>query len=283
MVPSPEPEPALRSRRVIVTRPAPEAQRWVAQLAAHGVDAAALPLIAILPCSDPALQARLQAARAEIGRYRALMFVSGNAVVHFFESNLAPALTPQALNAINTRAWAPGPGTARALLQAGFAADRIDGPAADAAQFDSESLWQQVAGQVAPGDRVLIVRGRSATPDGAHASPSGTGRDWLAQQIEAAGGAVEYVVAYERGAPRFAPQEVALAQQAAADGSVWLLSSSEAVAHLAQALPAQRWHAAHALATHPRIAEAARTVGFGTVRECRPALADVVASIESAA
>ena len=31
------------------------------------------------------------------------------------------------------------------------------------------------------------------------------------------------------------------------------------------------------------IAEAARAAGFGTVRECRPALEDVVASIESAA
>ena len=67
------------------------------------------------------------------------------------------------------------------------------------------------------------------------------------------------------------------------DGSVWLLSSSEAVAHLAEALPDQHWGAAHALATHPRIAEAARAAGFGTVRECRPALEDVVASIESAA
>ena len=106
---------------------------------------------------------------------------------------------------------------------------------------------------------------------------------WLAQQIAARGGQVEFVVAYQRGAPRFTAQEVALAQQAAQDGSVWLLSSSEAVAHLAEALPGQHWGAAHALATHPRIAEAARAAGFGTVRECRPALEDVVASIESAA
>ena len=159
----------------------------------------------------------------------------------------------------------------------------IDGPAPDAPQFDSEALWRQVAPQVRPGDRVLIVRGRSATPQGARESPQGNGREWLAQQIEARGGQVEFVVAYQRGAPRFTAQEVALAQQAAHDGSVWLLSSSEAVAHLAEALPGQHWGAAQALATHPRIAEAARAAGFGTVRECRPALEDVVASIESAA
>ena len=161
--------------------------------------------------------------------------------------------------------------------------DQIDGPAPDAPQFDSEALWQQVSAQVRSGDRVLIVRGRSATPQGAHESAQGSGRDWLARQIEAAGGHVEFVVAYQRGAPLLTDAEVALAQQAAVDGSVWLLSSSEAVAHLAQALPSVGWGAAQALATHPRIAQAARAAGFGCVRECRPALEDVVASIESAA
>ncbi|MGE3348297.1 MAG: uroporphyrinogen-III synthase, partial [Ramlibacter sp.] len=38
---------------------------------------------------------------------------------------------------------------------------------------------------------------------------------------------------------------------------------------------------ARAVATHPRIAQAAREAGFGVVCESRPALADVVASIES--
>lgn len=267
-------------RRVIVTRPAREAAQWVQQLQARGIQATALPLIAIGPASGPKAQQALQHARAHCTEYRALMFVSGNAVVHFFEQNMPLALDKQALKAIKIRAWAPGPGTARALEQAGVPCSSIDGPAPDAPQFDSETLWQQVAHQVRPGDRVLIVRGRS---EGAHETKQGTGRDWLARQIETAGGQVEFVVAYERGAPRFSAAEVALAQQAAQDGSIWLLSSSEAVAHLAQALPTVAWGAAHALATHPRIAEAARAVGFGTVRECRPALDDVVASIESTA
>ena len=268
--------------RVIVTRPAREAAQWVAQLTAHGITAAALPLIAIGPCTDPAAQQALQQARAQLARYTALMFVSGNAALYFFEPNWPLALDGQALTAIKIRAWSPGPGTAQALRQAGVPPGCIDGPAADAAQFDSEALWQQVRGQIGPGSRVLIVRGRSATPDGAHESAQGTGRDWLAQQITAAGGSVDFVVAYQRGAPQLSADAVALAQQAARDGSLWLLSSSEAVAHLAQALPGQHWGAAQALATHPRIAQAARSAGFGRVRECRPALADVVASIESA-
>ncbi|PTT19225.1 uroporphyrinogen-III synthase [Acidovorax sp. HMWF029] len=266
--------------RVIVTRPAREAAHWVGLLAARGIQAVALPLIDIGPCTDAAAQHALAQAHARLAQYRALMFVSGNAVVHFFEQKSASPRDSHTLSAIKMRAWAPGPGTARALEQAGVPPGHIDGPAPDAPQFDSETLWQQVAGQIQPGDRVLIVRGHSG---GVHDTAQGSGRDWLARQIEAAGGQVDFVVAYQRGAPRLGPTEVALAQQAAQDGTVWLLSSSEAVAHLSEALPGQHWGAARALATHPRIAQAARAAGFGTVGECRPALEDVVASIESAA
>jgi uroporphyrinogen-III synthase len=74
----------------------------------------------------------------------------------------------------------------------------------------------------------------------------------------------------------------ATARRAAADGSLWLFSSSEAAGNLARLLPGAQWQQARALATHPRIAQAVRALGFGQVGETRPALADVVASIESA-
>ena len=164
----------------------------------------------------------------------------------------------------------------RRLRQAGLPTQHIDAPAADAAQFDSEALWQVVAPQIGPGDRVLIVRG--GTTPGAE---GGSGREWLSRQIAAAGGTVDFVSAYERGAPQFDADQQALARQAATDGSVWLLSSSEAVAHLAAALPGQHWGQARALATHPRIAQAAQAAGFGSVNECRPAFNEVAASIES--
>jgi len=266
--------------RVIVTRPAREAAQWVHGLASHGIAAVALPLIAIGPCTAPEAIHALEAARARSGSYRALMFVSGNAVTYFFGSKQAVALVESSPIAIKTRAWAPGPGTAWALAEAGVPAALIDGPAPDAPQFDSEALWQQVGAQLEPGDRVLIVRGHSG---GVHDTQQGTGRDWLARQIESAGAHVDFVVAYQRGAPTFDAQQTALAQQAAHDGSLWLLSSSEAVAHLAEALPGQSWADARALVTHPRIAQAARAAGFGRVDECRPSLEDVVASIESTA
>jgi uroporphyrinogen-III synthase len=244
--------------RVLVTRPLREAQRWAQTLAAQGLDAVVLPLIDIAPVGDAPAVRRL-------AEYRAVMFVSGNAVSHFLRDAGAP---------FTSRAWAPGPGTRDALLDAGVDASLIDAPAADAAQFDSESLWQRVSAQIRPADRVLVVRGRD--PQGRNA-----GRDWLARQIEAAGGQVEFVSVYERRVPRFDATQQALAVQSAGDGSVWLFSSSEAVANLAVLLPGQSWRQARAVATHPRIAQAARDAGFAVVCESRPALADVVASIES--
>ena len=95
-----------------------------------------------------------------------------------------------------------------------------------------------------------------------------------------AGGQADFVAAYERRAPQFSAAQFALAQQAACDGAVWLFSSAQAVANLNAALPGQDWAAACALATHPRIAQAARAAGFGVVFESRPTLADVVAALQ---
>lgn len=267
----------MRPARIIVTRPERDAARWVNALAQRGLPAEALPLIRIeaLP-ESPALQ---QAWR-DITGYAALMFVSGNAVAAFFgsaASNAGFAHVTRGKSAIdliaNTglRCLAPGPGTVTALHEAGVPAAQIDAPAEDAGQFDSEALWAVVAQRDWQGRRVLIVRGQSA---GASAAQ---GRDWLAQQLSAAGAQPEFLAVYRRSAPLFTAQQRRLLQDAAVDGSVWLFSSSEAVGHL----PPGDWSQARAVATHPRIAEAVRAAGWGVVAESRPALDDIVASIES--
>lgn len=251
--------------RAIVTRPQHEARAWVERLLAAGIDAVAWPLIEIAPPPD---RRPLQDAWARTGSFRAAMFVSANAVRHFFAEVPAGA-QPTA------RAWATGPGTADALQACGVPGSLIDVPAAGSAQFDSETLWRQVARQVRPGDRVLIVRGGDGEGELA-------GRDWLAQQLAQAGAVVEQVVAYVRRAPDWPQRQLDEACAAAQDGSVWLFSSSEAVANLRLLLPAQSWHQARAVATHPRIAQAARGAGFGEVREVRPAFEEVLASLQSA-
>jgi len=259
--------------RLLVTRPEPEASDWARQLGLRGLRAEALPLIEI---AAP----RAGGQPLAPSRWRALMFVSGNAVHHFATAPGAQACLSAA------RCWAPGPGTARALLAAGVPAERIDTPPAEAGQFDSEHLWPQVQAQIRPGDAVLIVRGVDAPADAAEPLPPeqagrGSGREWLSQRITEAGGHVSHYVAYERRppAPDGALHERALA--AASDGTVWLFSSSEAVRNLQSWLPEAVWQGARALVTHPRIAEAAARAGFGQVLATRPTLEDVAASIES--
>jgi uroporphyrinogen-III synthase len=247
---------------VVVTRPLPEALRWAERLRERGHDPLVLPLLEIGPPPD---DSGLRQAVAQIERFAAVMFVSANAVHGFFAVAGRVDLP---------RAWAPGPGTAEALRSAGVPASKIEVPADQASRFDSESLWARVHEQVRPGDSVLIVRG-------ADAQGRSQGREWLAQQLSAAGVQVAIVVAYARRAPAWNAQQVAAAQRAAQDGSLWLFSSSEAAHQLAHLLPHQDWSRAQALATHPRIAQAVRQLGFGAVHAARPAFDDVLASIES--
>jgi uroporphyrinogen-III synthase len=264
--------------RLIVTRVQPHAQTWVKSFQDKGHEALALPLIEVGPIADTTA---LALAWQHWADYVGVMFVSSHAVNYFFASKPPLAPIQIALSAIDTRAWATGPGTHAALLKQGVAADLINSPAADGGQFDSEALWQQVSGLVTPGAKVLIVRGDSADADSPN--EAGVGRDWFAQQVQHAGARVDFVVAYRRAAPSWSQAERALACSAAQDGSVWIFSSSEALTHLQTLLPKQNWHLARAVATHARIAVAARNLGFGVVRESLPTLHAVLSSIESLA
>ena len=266
--------------RVIVTRPQREAVAWCEALARHGFDVVSLPLIGIVAVADTSA---VQAAGRDLHHYAAVMCVSAAAVEHFF------SIVPQG-QAVNPRAgaaprfWGTGPGTRAALLRHGVEGDRIDTPLAASLQFDSEALWGVVQGQVHALLRVLIVRGgdeytRAAVTD-ERATP-GNGREWFAQRLSEAGAQVEFVQAYVRAAPVLDPTQAVVARNAASDGSLWLFTSAQAVQNLRSCLPGQAWQAARALATHARIADAARAAGFGVVRESRPGIADVVASIES--
>lgn len=268
----------VRAPRIIVTRPAHEAAQWVQWLQTAGWEAQAWPLIDIGPAPDGAALAQR---RTELyqGAYAAAMFVSPQAVRGFWADVAQPSA--QAWPA-DVRAWAPGPGTARALQVAGVPLSAIDAPASDAAQFDSEALWAQVAPQVHPSHRLLLVRGLSLTaPVVATGVQQGQGRDWLAQHCQAQGGQVVYGVAYQRRPPVWDATRCAQAQQALQDGSVWLLSSSEALAHLVALLPgAAPWAHMRVLATHPRIAQTARALGVGVVHTSRPAWPDVRRGLE---
>jgi len=284
--------------RVIVTRPETDAQAWLDAIQKAGHEAVYLPLIEIGPAPDT--QA-LDLAWQQWPRWQAVMFVSVQAVRMFFaQGPMQPG----------PRFWATGPGTRQALIEAGVAAHYIDAPNADSVQFDSEALWQVVSPSLKKQAPVLIVRGNedaldSIPPLNANANvnpnpnlntsanlspsnnqavnPQGVGRDWLAQQIIHTGASVEFVVAYSRRPPQWSATQLEIAKQAAFDGSVWCFSSSQAVLHLQAQFPNVQWNKACCVATHARIAQTARDVGFVHVVQTRPVLSDVLASLESLA
>lgn len=250
--------------RLLVTRPQAQAGHWVARLRQHGVDAVALPLLAIDAVANPAA---LQAAWRELPRYALVMFVSPNAVAHFFAARPAD-LAGQPWPA-TTRAAAPGPGTLQALLDAGVPATLCVAPPPTATQFDSAALWAQLRDEPWGGRNVLILRGNG-------------GRDEFGAQLRQAGASVQWVQAYHRGpAPQLDPAQHALLTAALAQPTrhLWWLSSAEAIATLGLWVPDARWGGALALASHPRIAARAREFGFGQVIEAPPTLDAVLATL----
>ena len=268
--------------RVVITRPAGDAPAWRDAMQTAGHEAVVLPLIEVGPAqqAQPTLEAWMH-----WSQWQAVMFVSAQAVRYFFErqplhmrADAGDAAGATWSNA--PRCWATGPGTHKALLQAGVPEACIDSPPADAVQFDSEALWARVAPQVMANQPVLIVRGRDVSTLAHDAPLSGTGRDWLAQQLQAVGVAAQFVVAYERRQPSWSAEQLAQAEQAATDGSVWCFSSSQAIMHLAQLLPNHDWSHVRCIATHGRIAKAAQAVGFGEIHASRPHVADVLGSLE---
>lgn len=252
--------------RLIVTRPLSEAQAWVQDLQAAGHQALALPLIDIAALPD---QTDIRAAKRQWATWQAVMFVSAQAVRMFFALHDADSL---ALD--QTVCWATGPGTRKALLHAGVPASCVMSPPASATQFDSEALWQVVQDSLSDAP-VLIVRGR----DQADESIRGAGRDWLAQQLQARGVEVRCLVAYARCVPQWTSAQQQLARDAAQDGSVWLLTSSQAVKHLSMLLAHQDWSQAVCWATHERIAQAATALGFGRCQVIRPMLSDLLSHL----
>jgi len=249
--------------RVIVTRPPAQAAAWVASLHERGIAAEALPLIDVAPPDDAAA---LQAAWADLATRALVMFVSVNAVQHFFAERPPGCPWPP-----QTLAGATGPGTAAALLGAGVPAPLCVAPPADAASFDSEALWALLAAREWRGQRVLVVRG-----DG--------GRDWLARTLREHGAQVDFVTAYRRLAPTFdaAARGRLVAALAAPAEHLWLFSSSQAVRHLQACMAAagvQPAAASRAAASHERIVQAARDAGFGRVDLVAPTLDAVTALV----
>lgn len=251
----------MSEARLILTRPRQQAEDWLRRLSLHGVAAASLPLIDIVPGDGAAAEQ----AWSLLPAAGLAMFVSPNAVEQFFA--LRPAAQtwpPQALAAC------VGPGSAKALVAHGVPEHLIVQPPADAASLDSEHLWPvlQARGPWA-GRLCLMLRG-----DG--------GREWLAERLQEAGAQTQFFSVYQRRCPQLSGAEQALLEQALAapERHVWLFSSAEAIGYLQRLAGEQAdWRGLRCIATHERIAaRACALVGSegGLVVLARPDAAAVV-------
>ncbi len=182
----------MHSPRVIVTRPAGEASRWVASLRTAGLEGAVLIVI------EPAANAsRLLATWSTPARtWRSCSSVAMRSSISFSSNG---AGTPYQCTVasgyclIAERDSGHGTRHRRGHSRQGAEVAWTDAPSTcpqPMRRFDSEALWEAVrpCAGCSRGTRVLIVRG-SDDSDSVQAHECGAGRDWLAEhQIRAAGG-----------------------------------------------------------------------------------------------
>ncbi len=227
----------------------------VAALERHGLRTHQFPLLDIAP--TPNLD-DLRAALSDPSRYALVVFVSPNAVQQAFAAMPEGFRWPQEVPVAVV-----GPASAQALATHGVAppAHRVIKPDthADDARQDSEALYARLDVSSLSGREVLIVRGNG-------------GREWLADQLREAGVSVRTVEAYRRSVP--VPDAAAwLALRAVLSSRhAWTLTSSEAVRNLdelarANLSPANldTLHGAPCFASHARIVEQAKSLGFRDV------------------
>lgn len=166
----------LAGVRVLVTRPAHQAEPLARLIEQDGGEAIRFPTLAIVPPRDPG---RLADIVARLEHFDLAVFVSRNAVeraaeaIHARHSGLPPQLAIAAA----------GRTSAQALARAGVRA-----VLAPAERFDSEALLELPALRQVSGRRVVIFRGEG-------------GRELLGETLAARGARVEYAECYRRIRP----------------------------------------------------------------------------------
>jgi uroporphyrinogen-III synthase len=233
---------------VVVTQPGAAGARLVQALHARGRRALALPAFEFGPAPDEAA-ARRQL--AQLDRFDLAVFVSPQAVRATAALLAGPWPPATAIAAV-------GRSTAEAALAQlrGAQRARVLVPPAGAAGEDSgsEALWALLLPEAAHLRRVLLLRAQH-------------GREWLGEQLRAAGSEVTPLAVYARHPMRLSPECSARLAELENPLAV-LFTSSDACAALRGMLDATLWRRlqqGHALASHARIARALRAAGFGRV------------------
>lgn len=193
----------LSGLRVLVTRPAAQAEALCRLLQARGATALRLPLQSIEPVRQPATAARTLAQWRSVDAW---IFTSVNAVVH--AQRLDSGVWPRAI--------AVGAATAAALRRLDHEVELPDGA------YTSEGVLALPELQSVAGRRYAIITGES-------------GRDALESGLRARGADVEVVAVYRRVE---LPHDGLAVADMVDDADVAIITSGEALARLASLMPA---------------------------------------------
>jgi uroporphyrinogen-III synthase len=175
----------LHGLRVLVTRPADQAEPLCQLIDEAGGEALRLPTLEIRD-PDPREAARLAAVVGVLETYDLAVFISVNAVTRGMDFIRARRAWPATVKVATV-----GASSAQALARYGLTVDLVP-----AHQFNSEALLALEELQDMRGRRVVIFRGNG-------------GRDVLRDVLIQRGAAVDYVEVYRRACPVIDPDDIA--------------------------------------------------------------------------
>lgn len=251
----------LEGVNLLITRPVMPASRTATRVAALGATPLIFPTLITEPVA-PADAAPLKAALASLSQCYAAIFVSPSAA----EITIAPlSSTPLKLPA-SLKVFAPGPGTAEELARLGVTNAQMPSES-----FDSEGLLALPDLQAAAvkSKRIVIFRGND-------------GRELLREALIARGATVDAVTAYTRRAPNTPPTGLLELLRAGKVNAISAMSS-DAITNLVPLVPveerADRLFNTAVYASHERIAESARKIGFRNVIETQAGDAGLITAL----
>lgn len=231
-------ESSLSGVRVLVTRPAHQADSLVQKIEAEGGEAVRLPTIEI---AAPASTAALHTILDRLPEFGFAIFISPNAVRQFLPLVRARGGVPPEL-----RLAAVGQGTLRALSEEGF-----DNVLAPLERFDSEALLELLPPAVVAGKAILIVRGEG-------------GHKLLGESLNARGARVAYAECYRRVPPR-QPDAENLARLRRGEIDILIITSIEGARNLCTLVGETgraRLLATPVVVVSERLAQTCRELGF---------------------
>jgi uroporphyrinogen-III synthase len=244
------PDKRLAGRRILVTRPLHQAQRFGALIEGEGGVALCYPGVEIAEPSDPGLLARTL---ERLATFEVAVFVS-------------PTAAREGLKRVgrwpaSVRVAAVGPGTRAELEKHGVLS--VVAPEEGA---DSDALLRDARFAALGARRVVIFRGEG-------------GRETLRDALVQAGCEVAYAECYRRAKPRDLASLAEEWRRAPADAATFF--SATALRNLLDLLPALRGGLLHAplFVSHDRIADEARRLGAQQVTTSGPTEREMMAGL----